>query len=131
MMRRKQKASDAMTRLLWCGVWLVGLLLLVCVVLRCGVNEGEASQLQPQRRCPRTKAPAQLSRIVRFGDKCYRVFTCSEACGKSLETLLAASEPAFADKYRAEQRREQGVDGLHLCHHISKEPVQFALEVRC
>lgn len=123
-----------MMRPLWCCVVLLSLLLLVCLIVLCGgaADEGEAaSGLQLQQRCPRTKAAAQHSRLLSYGGRCYRVFTCSEACGKSLETLLAASETAFAEKYRAEPRREQGAAGLHLCHHISKEPVQFALEVRC
>jgi hypothetical protein len=110
----------------WFGV-LFFVLLLVCVFL-CLTPDRRGSKM---RRCPRTMAEAHHSRTIKYEGKCYQVFTCSEACGKSIAKLVEDSAPAFAEKYGAERREVQGEPGLHLRHHISKEPVQFALEVAC
>ena len=110
--------------------WLGGLfvaLLLVCICL--GLAQGR--RRETMRRCPRTKAEAHMSQTIKYDGGCYEVFTCSQACGKSIAKLVEASASAFAEKYGAERRDVLGESGLHLCHHISKEPVQFALEVAC
>ena len=103
------------------------ILLLICIYLCLATAQREARP----KRCPRTKAAAHLPHTIKYGGKCYEVFTCSEECGKSIKKLVDTSPSAFADKYSAVQHEMQGKSGLHLHHHISKEPVQFALEVAC
>jgi hypothetical protein len=110
----------------WLGGFFVALLL-VCICL--GLAQGR--RCETLRRCPRTKAEAHLSQTIKYGGRCYEVFTCSQACGKSLAKLVEASASAFAEKYGAERREVMGESGLHVCHHITKEPVQFAREVAC
>lgn len=115
-----------MQALIWFGVLFV-ILLVACICLYSVPKQPEATP----RRCPRTMAAAHHSQVIGYGGKCYEVFTCSEACAKNIEKLVDASADAFTEKYGVEQSSVQGKPGLHLRHHISKERVQFALEVAC
>lgn len=48
--------------------------------------------LMPCRhRCPRTGRPAPHASTIRFGDRCYRLQTCSEACAAHLQGLPESS----------------------------------------
>jgi len=102
------------------------LLVLVCAFLPSNVADRPRS-----RRCPRTHAEATRRGRVSHKGKCYEVFTCSEACEKSLRKLAESSEEAFADKYQVEHATENGFAGVHLSHHIHRQRAQFALEIPC
>lgn len=102
------------------------LLLLACFLAPRGCEK------TPSRRlCPRTHAVATVRGELRVSGKCYEVYTCSGECHKSLQKLATASEDAFCEKYGVETTSQGGASGLRLCHHVNKQPAQFAVEVPC
>jgi hypothetical protein len=109
----------------WCGC-VFFLLVLACLWL-----PGTVADQKTPRRCPRTHAEAKMRGTVSYGGKCYEVFTCTEACEKSLRKLAESSEEAFADKYQVEHATENGEAGVHLSHHINRQRAQFAVEIPC
>lgn len=102
------------------------LLLLACFLAPRGCEKTPSRHL-----CPRTHAAATVKGELRIGGKCYEVHTCSGECHKSLQKLATASKDAFCEKYGVENTSQGGVSGLHLCHHVNKQPAQFAVEVPC
>ena len=115
-----------MTFLVWAAA-IFFLLLLTCLFM----PTGKSKKHKETRRCPRTHADATIKGKLKFDGKCYEVFTCTEACGKSLQKLAESSNEAFAEKYKIEQASKNGVAGMHLSHHINQQHAQFAVEVPC
>lgn len=120
------KMIETMKGILWAGSLLFVLLLLVCLCVPSSITRHGGV-----RRCPRTNAEANRKAVIGFGGRCYEVFTCTEACGASLQKLAESSQEAFSDKYQVEQATVEGAAGIHLSHHISKQRAQFAMETSC
>jgi len=104
----------------------VVLLLFACFLAPRGCGKAPSRRL-----CPRTHADATVKAQLRIGGKCYEVHTCSGECHKSLQKLATSSKDAFCEKYGVVSTSQGGVSGLHLCHHVNKQPAQFAVEVPC
>jgi len=107
----------------WTGI-IFFLLLLVCLFLP-GMNV----EPKRERRCPRTHANATRKAVLGFRGRNYEIFTCSDACAKSLQTLAESSEEAFAEKYQVKEETSDGIAGIHLSNHINRQHAQFASEL--
>jgi len=122
-MSGQHKDAATMRGIFWGGM-IFFLLLLIFLLM-----PSELANRAERRRCPRTNAEATRKGVLGLRGRSYEVFTCTEACAKSLQKLVDSSEEAFADKYHVEHATVNGAAGIHLSHHISKERAQFAVEL--
>ena len=77
--------------------------------------------------CVVTGRPAEHSKLLRLGGRCYRLQTCSPGCHRHLEACAAADAEAFGLRY---DLRQNDPTSLTLHHPESRAP-QVIFEVAC
>jgi hypothetical protein len=114
------------------GLVFLLLILFSCVLYLLTSCAKEKEACRRRAMCPRTHNPGALRNLLRLGDKCFEVYTCTGECAASLQKLADASPDAFRDKYESSHENTSDAEpGMHLHNHISKEYAQLAREVSC